>query len=69
MVSNDLIDFAKEMRDSNQRGEQLGLTDDELAFYDALAENKSAIDVMGDKQLAVIALELVKSVRANVTID
>ncbi len=68
-VIADLIDLAKEMRDSGQRGEQLGLSDDELAFYDALAENKSAIDVLGDKQLAVIALELVQSVRANATID
>ncbi len=68
-VIADLIDLAKDMRDANQRGEQLGLQEDELAFYDALAQNASAVEVMGDQQLAVIALELVKSVRANVTID
>ncbi len=68
-VIAELIDLAKGLRDANKRGESLGLTDDEVAFYDALAQNNSAIDVLGDKQLAVIALELVKSVRANVTID
>lgn len=68
-VITELIELAKEVRDANKRGEELGLTDDELAFYDALASNKSAVDVMGDKQLAVIALELLKTVRANVTID
>ena len=68
-VISDLIDLARELRDAGQRGETLGLNDDELAFYDALAENQSAVQVMGDQQLAVIALELVKSVRANVTID
>lgn len=68
-IITDLIDMAKEVRDAGQRGEALGLNDDEYAFYTALAESQSAVDVMGDKQLAVIALELVKSVRANVTID
>lgn len=68
-VIADLLDLAKEMHESGQRGEQLGITDDELAFYDTLAENKSAVEVLGDKQLAVIALDLVQSVHANVTID
>jgi type I restriction enzyme R subunit len=68
-VIAELIDLAKDIRDASQRGEGLGLSDDELAFYDALAQNNSAIEVMGDKQLAVISLELVKAVRANVTID
>jgi type I restriction enzyme, R subunit len=68
-VIAELIDMAKDIRDANSRGEVLGLSEDELAFYDALAENQTAIQVMGDRQLAVIALELVKSVRANVTID
>jgi len=68
-VITELIDIAKEMRDADQRGETLGLTSDELAFYDALAENQSARDVMGDAQLAAIALELVRVVRTNVTID
>lgn len=68
-VISDLIDLARQIRNESQRGNELGLNDDELAFYDALAESQSAIEVLGDKQLAVIALELVKSVRANVTID
>jgi type I restriction enzyme R subunit len=68
-VITELIDIAKEVRDAAQRGSELGLSDDEMAFYDALAENRSAREVMGDKQLAVIALELIKAVRANVTID
>lgn len=68
-VIAELIDLAKDMRDANKRGEALGLNEDEVAFYDALVQNDSAVQVMGDKQLAIIALELVKSVRANVTID
>lgn len=68
-VITELIGIAKEVRDARQRGIDLGLSEAELAFYDALAENQSARDVMGDRQLAVIALELLKAVRANVTID
>ncbi len=68
-VITELIDLARDVRDASKRGEELGLSNDELAFYDALAQNESAVDVMGDTELAVIALELVKSVRANVTID
>ncbi|MEZ4672261.1 MAG: type I restriction endonuclease subunit R [Anaerolineae bacterium] len=68
-VITELIDLAKDIRDANQRGQALGLNEDEMAFYDALAENQTAVEVMGDKQLAIIALELVKHVRSNVTID
>jgi len=68
-VITELIDLARDIREANKRGEALGLNEDEVSFYDALAQNKSALDVLGDKELAVIALELVKSVRANVTID
>lgn len=68
-VITELIELARDIRDANKRGEALGLNEDELAFYDALADNTAAVDLMGDKQIAVIALELVKSVRANVTID
>ena len=57
------------MREADQRGEKLGLSQDELAFYDALAENQSAVDVLGDAQLAVIATELVVTVRRNTSID
>ena len=57
------------MREANARGEKLGLSDDELAFYDALETNNSAVQVLGDETLRGIARELVTTVRGNVTID
>jgi len=57
------------MREANARGETLGLTEDELAFYDALETNGSAVKVSGDETLRTIARELVATVRNNVTID
>ena len=68
-VIEELIELAKEMREANARGEQLGLSDDELAFYDALETNDSAVQVLGDETLRAIARELVDTVRNNVTID
>lgn len=68
-IINELIALAKEFRDANKRGEELGLNEDELAFYEALAENESAIDVMGNEQLTIIARELLEQVRNSVTID
>jgi type I restriction enzyme R subunit len=68
-VIEELIQLAKEMREANARGEKLGLNEDELAFYDALETNDSAVKVLGDENLRLIARELVKTVRANVTID
>ncbi|MDE0189741.1 MAG: type I restriction endonuclease subunit R [Gammaproteobacteria bacterium] len=68
-VIEELVELAREMREANERGEQLGLSDDELAFYDALETNDSAVQVLGDETLCVIARELVRTVRANVTID
>ncbi len=68
-VIEELIQLAREMREANERGEKLGLTDDELAFYDALSDNESAVEVMGDELLGDIARELVETVRRNVTID
>jgi type I restriction enzyme R subunit len=68
-IIEEMIKLGKEMRDAAARGEQLGLNDDELAFYDALAENASAMELMGDKKLKVIATELIIAVRKNVTID
>jgi hypothetical protein len=65
----ELIQLARDMRAASARGEQLGLTDDEVAFYDALETNDSAVKVLGDEALRTIARELVKTVRANVTID
>ena len=65
----ELIRIAGEMRVANARGETLGLSEDELAFYDALETNDSAVKVMGDETLRDIARELVETVRRNVTID
>jgi type I restriction enzyme, R subunit len=68
-VIEELIQLARDMREAAQRGERLGLHDDELAFYDALASNESAIAELGDEALKKIARELVESVRHSVTID
>jgi type I restriction enzyme R subunit len=68
-VIEELIGLAKEMREASARGEKLDLSDDELAFYDALETNDSAVKVLGDETLRTIARELVATVRANVTID
>jgi type I restriction enzyme R subunit len=68
-VIEELIRLAKEMREANTRGEKLGLNEDELAFYDALEVNDSAVKVLGDEMLRKIARELVAAVRENVTID
>jgi type I restriction enzyme R subunit len=68
-VIEELIKLAKEMDAANKRGENLGLNDDEVAFYDALASNESAVKAMGNDELKVIAAELVTQVRNSVTID
>ncbi len=68
-VIEELIDLAKELRDADREGERLGLSEDELAFYDALERNDSAVAVLGDDTLRAIARELVTAVRNNVTID
>ena len=68
-VIEELIGLAREMREAQKRGEQLGLSEDETAFYDALEVNDSAVKVLGDATLKMIAQELVKSVRNNLTID
>ena len=68
-VIEELIQLARDMRQANARGEALGLAEDELAFYDALEANDSAVKVLGDETLRAIARELVETVRSNVTID
>ena len=68
-VIEELIQLARDMREAGARGERLGLNDDELAFYDALETNDSAVQVLGDETLRAIAQELVDTVRRNVTID
>ena len=68
-VIEELIALAREMQDARKRREKLGLTEDEIAFYDALGVNDSAVQVLGDETLKTIAHELVKAVRKSVTID
>ena len=68
-VIEELIELAKEMREDFARGQELGLNEDELAFYDALETNDSAVKVLGDETLRTIAQELVETVRRNATID
>jgi type I restriction enzyme R subunit len=68
-VIEELISLARDMREADARGKKLGLSEEELAFYDALETNDSAVKVLGDETLRTIARELVKTVRSNVTID
>ena len=68
-VIEELIQLARDMREANARGEALGLSEDEMAFYDALETNDSAVQVLGDETLRDIARELVETVRNNVKID
>ena len=68
-VIEELIALAGEIKKAEKRGESLGLTDDEVAFYDALETNDSAVKILGDKVLCEIARELVQTIRNNVTVD
>ncbi len=68
-VIDELINIAKEIKAADERGEDLGLTEDEIAFYDALAVNKNAQEVLGDDTLRELARILVEQVKANTSID
>jgi type I restriction enzyme R subunit len=68
-IIEELIGIAKDMREAEKRGADLGLSDDEVAFYEALEVNDSAVKVLGDETLKTIARELVESVRKNTSID
>jgi type I restriction enzyme R subunit len=68
-VIEELIRLAREMREAQRRGDELGLSEEELAFYDALETNDSAVAVLGDETLRKIARELTEAVRRNATID
>ena len=68
-VIEEMIGLAKDLRRAHERGERLGLTEDEMAFYDALETNDSAVKVLGDETLRTIAREVADAVRKNVTID
>ena len=68
-VLDELIALAKDIRAARQRGEEMGLSDDEIAFYDALSDNASARELMGEPALRVIAYELMQMIKDNVTVD
>ncbi len=68
-VIEQLIELAKKMREEKDRGVQLNLSEEEVAFYDALADNESAKQVLGDKTLKLMSHELVDMIRKNVTVD
>ncbi|MCS6479757.1 type I restriction endonuclease subunit R [Burkholderia thailandensis] len=68
-VIEELIDMAKKFRAAASRGEELGLTDDEVRFYDALANNESAVRELSDETLKRIAHELTENLRQNITVD
>ncbi|NYT40784.1 type I restriction endonuclease subunit R [Sphingomonas sp. R-74633] len=65
----ELIALAKDMQTARARGEEQGLSPEEIAFYDALAENESAVEAMGNEKLRLIAHELLEQLRGNVTVD
>ncbi|MCV0382583.1 MAG: type I restriction endonuclease subunit R [Erythrobacter sp.] len=68
-VLQTLIELAKEIREKLARGEEEGLSDEEIAFYEALADNESAVDIMGNDSLKIIAAELVENLKANASVD
>lgn len=68
-VIEELIKIAKAVREDRERGEQLGLNPAEVAFYDALADNRSAVELMGEPVLTEMAQELARLIRQNATID
>jgi type I restriction enzyme R subunit len=68
-VMEELVDMAKKFREAARRGEELGLTDDEIRFYDALANNESAVRELTDETLKKIAHELTENLRKNITVD
>lgn len=68
-IIDELINLAKEFREAQKRGEDLGLNDDEIAFYDALDTNDSAVQILGDETLKMIARDLVQAVKRNISID
>ncbi len=68
-IIQELINIAKDIKEADKEGEKLGLTTDEVAFYDALEVNDSAVKVLGDATLREIAKEIADKIRANTTID
>lgn len=69
LVIRQLIEIAKKIREQQNKGEDLGLTQEEVAFYDALADHKKAVEMLGEETLQLIAKELVKVVQREAGID
>jgi type I restriction enzyme R subunit len=68
-IIEELIELARKVREEKDRGKQQNMTDDEIAFYDALGVNDSAVQVLGNETLRQIAMELTRMIRDSVTID
>ncbi|NOX40058.1 MAG: type I restriction endonuclease subunit R [Alphaproteobacteria bacterium] len=68
-VLQELVNLAKDIREARRRGEEEGLSTDEIAFYDALAQNESAVEVIGNDSLKIIAYELLEGLKRNITVD
>jgi type I restriction enzyme, R subunit len=68
-VIEELLDLAKKISEADKRGEELGLSEEEIAFYDALADNESAVELLGNETLRLMAVELVKIIRQNSGVD
>jgi len=68
-IIQQLIELAKKMQEEQKRGTKLNLSEEEIAFYDALADNESAKQVLGDETLRTMATELVATIRNNISID
>ncbi|MFI5164798.1 MAG: type I restriction enzyme endonuclease domain-containing protein, partial [Bacteroidia bacterium] len=68
-IIEELIELAKKLKDEDRRGVNLKLNEDELAFYDALEVNDSAVQVLGDDTLKTIAREVAETMRNNISID
>ena len=68
-IIQEMIDLAREIKEADKRGDKMGLSKDELAFYDAVANNQSAKDLLGDDTLLKLARVLVERVKDNASID
>jgi type I restriction enzyme, R subunit len=68
-VIEELLDLAKKISEADKRGEELGLSEEEIALYDALADNESAVELLGNETLRLMAVELVKIIRQNSGVD
>lgn len=68
-VIEELLALAKKISDADKRGEGLGLSEEEIAFYDALADNESALEILGNETLRLMAAELVRIIRQNAGVD